>query len=203
MNLTPNYSIPLNCKTNPMVMFPASDIKGDIILEIGPGYGDFLFYLANKNPDKAIYGIEIKGKRFDYLVKKKTSINLPNVKLILADAFDAIPHLFKNNSISSIHINFPDPWPKRKHAKYRLMQNEFIELIIAKLKKSGTLYFTTDHKDYSDEVYKRIGNYSRLNPVYNGIQTESPESYPTFFFQKWKKMGKTIYYQKYAKSSKQ
>jgi len=186
--------------TDPMFLYPASDVKGDIIVEVGPGRGDFLFHLAKENPEKAIYGIEIKGKRFHRLITRRDKRELFNLKLVLADAKLALPELFKDNSVSSIFINFPDPWPKKRHAKNRLLKPDFLNECVRVLKKDGTLSITTDVERYAKDTFTHCKEIDLLKSNADQVKTESDEAYPTLFAEKWKDEGRTIYYQKHVKA---
>lgn len=182
-----------------VIAYPAADIEGDAIVEIGPGRGDFLFHLAETNPDKCVYGIEIKGKRFDKLVTRREKRKLDNLKLILADAKVALPKLFGEKKVEEIHINFPDPWPKERAAKKRLLKTWFIADCAKVLSSGGTLSITTDVGWYAAEVYKSCQEITLLKSLYDGVTTQSPDAFPTLFAEKWKREGRTIYYQKYSK----
>lgn len=182
-------------------LYPASPANlARKIIEIGPGRGDFLFHLAENNKDAAIYGIEIKGKRFDKLIKRTQKRGLDNIILIQDDGRNALVDHVKNNSIEKIYINFPDPWPKKRHTKNRLMNEPFLFSCLSVLKKEGELIFTTDFKNYAYQVAELFSSIDGFSNAYSGgILTDSPEAFPTFFAQKWKAEGRTIYYQKYIK----
>lgn len=201
MHINQTYTNHMIHRYRSIIVYPATEMNGGIIIEIGPGRGDFLFHLAENNPDKTIYGIEIKSLRFDKLIKRRDKRNLKNIKLILADAAAAIPELFPDESVEEIYVNFPDPWPKRRHSKNRLLQAPFLNECARVLKPNGTLLFTTDAEEYAKEVHKKCRTIKNLSHNFTEIPTESDEAYPTYFSEKWKKMGRTIYYQKYSKIS--
>ncbi len=183
-----------------IITYPAASIDhNDTIIEIGPGRGDFLFHLADIHPDKTVYGVEIKGKRFGKLVLRRDARELFNIKLVLADAAHALPELFGNGSAGAIYINFPDPWPKKKHAKKRLLKRAFLEICTQSLRPGGHLFITTDVDWYAHDVFEFCQDISDLTPIYPEVQTDSDEAYPTLFAQKWADEGRTIYYQKHQK----
>ncbi|MFH1654557.1 MAG: tRNA (guanosine(46)-N7)-methyltransferase TrmB [Pseudomonadota bacterium] len=186
-----------------MVAYPSflADLKSDeIIVEIGPGRGDFLFHLAKKNPTALIVGIEIKPKRFSKLIKRIEKQELKNVLLIQGDAKDVLPEIFEENRLSQIHILFPDPWPKKRHKKNRLLSSDFVAACIKKLTPNGHIYFTTDFESYAIDSAQSFAEHKELKSSFAPqISEKSPESFETFFFQKWKQMGRKIYYQKYEK----
>ncbi len=172
-----------------------------IIVEVGPGRGDFLFHLAETNPDKSVVGIEIKRKRVDKLISRVESRGLKNITVIQDDARCALPRFFGENSVDAIYVNFPDPWPKRRHEKNRVLSRDFLEDCCHVLKFYGNLNFTTDHKPYAEAVADEIGAIALLETCYPEVMTNrSDDAYPTFFANKWINMGRTIYYQKYQRT---
>ncbi|MFH1874802.1 MAG: tRNA (guanosine(46)-N7)-methyltransferase TrmB [Pseudomonadota bacterium] len=171
------------------------------IVEIGPGRGDFLFHLAESSPDAQVIGIEIKHKRVDKLIARTEKRELKNIIIIQDDGRKALKRFIKDMAVETIHINFPDPWPKNRHEKNRLISQGFISDCHQALKSDGAIYFTTDFERYAQEVAEEFKEFRGFKSLYlNQISLESDEAYPTFFAQKWIEMGRTIYYQKYVKS---
>lgn len=171
-----------------------------IIVEVGPGRGDFLFHLADTNPDASVVGIEIKRKRVDKLITRVEKRALANVTIIQDDARAAIPRVFPRGSVDEIHINFPDPWPKNRHAKNRALSMKFLIDCVDALKVGGTISFTTDHRPYAEDVAAEASQIPTIRSAYAlPIVTDMPEAYETFFAAKWRSEGRTINYQKYCK----
>ncbi|MBI2341681.1 MAG: tRNA (guanosine(46)-N7)-methyltransferase TrmB [Deltaproteobacteria bacterium] len=168
----------------------------DIILEIGPGRGDFLFYLAANNPRSPVIGIELKSKRYFKLIERTKNLNIANVQIMQADGRDAVAKYFNPESVKEIHVNFPDPWPKRKHVKNRLLGEEFIKNCARILAPEGFLSFITDVESYAADVKNSIKKY-KLESL--SISTTSDEVFPTYFAQKWKKEGRKFYSLKLTK----
>lgn len=174
--------------------------EGRLIIEIGPGRGDFLFHLAEMNPDSTVVGIEIKRKRVDKLIARAEKRGFKNVRIIQDDARAALPRFFDESSVDEIHINFPDPWPKKRHSKNRAVNKTFLEECARVLKKGGTISIATDHAPYSDEIAKAAACIPELEFRYDRpAVTERPDAYPTFFALKWQKEGRKINYQKYKR----
>lgn len=179
--------------------FDLNDVDG-VIIEIGPGRGDFLFHLAQNNPGRTVVGIEIKHRRFQKLVERVERLGLKNICLVLADARAALPAIFKKNHAHEIHILFPDPWPKRRHKKNRLLCADFLIQCADVLKKNSHLYFTTDFEEYAKDVSKEILSVKQFKSCYDpAIKNHSDESFETYFAKKWKILGRNFYYQKYIK----
>lgn len=172
-----------------------------VIVEVGPGRGDFLFHLAEENPSAQVVGIEIKRKRTDLLIQRVERRGLRNIILIHDDARLALPRFFSAGSVDEIHINFPDPWPKRRHAKNRAASAEFLEQCTAALKAGGTLGFITDHLQYAIDVSDCLSSISDLKNAYHErYLTDVDGAFPTFFAMKWREEGRRITYQKYFKT---
>ena len=171
-----------------------------LIVEVGPGRGDFLFHLAESNPEARVVGIEIKGKRVDKLIKRTERRDLENVTIIQDDARSALPRHFAEGAIDEIHIHFPDPWPKKRHTKHRPINEEFLADCTKALKPSGTITFITDHLPYAEIAAELFVRTEGLAGCYrNTIETDVPGAFPTFFSEKWKSEGRRIYYQKYRR----
>jgi len=172
-----------------------------LIVEIGPGRGDFLFHLAESNPDATVVGIEIKGKRVDKLIRRIERRGLANVHLIQDDARAALPCQFRPGTIDEIHIQFPDPWPKKRHAKHRPINEGLLSDCARALKPGGVLSFITDHRPYAELSSEMLARTEGLSNSYDApFVTELADAFPTLFMEKWKSEGRTIYYQRYLKS---
>jgi len=146
-------------------------------------------------------GIEIKPKRTDKLIKRVQDRDLKNAVIIQDDARLALPRHFKEYSVDSIYINFPDPWPKRRHEKNRVLSREFLNECCHVLKLYGKLNIATDHEPYASDVAASVSCVPQLETCFPEVLArESPEAYPTYFAQKWISMGRQIYYQKYQRT---
>lgn len=193
----------MNQWEQPVFIYPASALpitSEKIIIEIGPGRGDFLFHLAEKNPDTAVIGIEIKHRRVDKLIRRIETRKLNNVIVMQNDARKALAADFKDQTIDEIHIHFPDPWPKRRHEKNRAINREFLHECFSLLKKGGHIFFTTDYRLYAETVADMFSKIEGFKPCYQpAMAKESKDAFPTFFAQKWQAQGREITYQKYLR----
>ena len=172
-----------------------------LIVEVGPGRGDFMFHLAETQPEDEIVGIEIKGKRVDKLIKRIERRGLGNVRLIQDDARVALPRNFEDGSVDEIHVHFPDPWPKKRHTKHRSMSGAFLKDCLKALKLGGTLTFITDHRPYAEAVRETFTDIPELESCYDEpLKRDAPDAFPTFFAQKWIAEGREITYQKYRRT---
>ena len=173
-----------------------------IIVEVGPGRGDFLFHLARTDPQATVVGIEIKRKRTDKLIKRIERFELTNIYLIQDDARQALPRFFPNGTVDEIHFNFPDPWPKKRHTKHRAVTRAFLEDCSRVLKPGGTISIATDHDLYASEIAQSASQVTGLISCYpETIADKMPQAYPTFFALKWQSQGRSITYQKYRRAN--
>lgn len=185
----------------PLLCYPATPFApaDRVIVEIGPGRGDFLFHLAQHNPKALVCGIELMHERFEKLIVRHDRLDLQNIWLVQGDARRVLPELFPHN-VDEIHIHFPDPWPKRKHHKNRLIQMPFLCACVQALKPNRVLFFTTDDASYAEWTADLIATVPELESVYHPvIHTESEDTFPSYFYQKWVKAGRVIQYQKYRR----
>jgi tRNA (guanine-N7-)-methyltransferase len=127
----------------------------DLFLEIGFGFGDFTFELAKNNPDANILGAETHVNGVVSLLTKLKQHPLNNIKIFQEDVRLLLEDL--NDAIfDKIYILFPDPWPKTKHHKRRLINESFLELISKKIKKNGQLIIATDHDSYKEWIMSQM-----------------------------------------------
>jgi tRNA (guanine-N7-)-methyltransferase len=121
----------------------------DLILEIGFGMGTSTAEIAKSNLNKNYVAIEVHSPGVGNLLKLIQEGDIRNLKIIQHDAVEVLNVMIKNDSLDGIHIFFPDPWPKKRHHKRRLIQSNLLKLIAQKIKKSGYLHIATDWEDYA------------------------------------------------------
>ncbi len=143
----------------------------DVIVEIGFGMGDATWQIAKDNPDKGYIGIEVHTPGVGKLLHQMKTNNVWNIRVIEHDAVEVIEKLFNNESVSGVHIFFPDPWPKKKHHKRRLVQKDFIEKILRVLKKDGYIYAVTDWEEYAEQMLDVLSSIDSLYNPYKGYAT--------------------------------
>ncbi len=128
-----------------------------VILEIGFGNGDNLFALAKNYPEYLFIGVEVYLDGFRKLFRKLEQEPLNNLKVIRADVVEVLQHLPENSLIGSL-ILFPDPWPKKRNHKRRLINSDFIFLLARKLKIGGGLLIKTDCQNYAEQIQQLFCN---------------------------------------------
>lgn len=169
--------------------------ENTIECEIGFGEGDFLIKKATEEPHKNFIGVEYSKVCLRKTLKKIKSKNINNVCLIHLDAESALEILFPESSIDNMYINFPDPWPKNRHEKRRLLDKEFSLLASSRLKCKGHIHILTDHEFYRDFILEEMSHYRVLRTVFENGYTEYIENLvETKYLRKWKSLNKKIYY---------
>ena len=165
--LAPAYCIPFENKRINFV-----DIFGNtnpIIVEIGFGMGDAIWLIAKANPNINYIGIEVHTPGVGKLLSEIQKNELKNLYIIEYDAMEVLQNMFGDNSINGFHIFFPDPWPKKKHHKRRMLQRPRTDLLAKKLSAGGYLYFVTDWLEYAEFALEQLTDTPGLKNKYDGF----------------------------------
>lgn len=124
----------------------------EYVLEIGFGMGQSLLADAIANPEKNFIGIEVHTPGIGALLLAATQQKINNLRVFNGDALIVLNQYIRDGSLSKIQIFFPDPWPKLRHQKRRLIQTDFVNLLVSKLKNRGYLHLATDWPDYAEHM---------------------------------------------------
>lgn len=130
-----------------------------LFLEIGTGAGHFMMDYCADHRDHHFVGLDYRFKRSFALAKKLATIEYKNFRYLRAKG-ERIEFMFAENELDGIFYFFPDPWPKTKHHKKRLLQEPFLKAAFKTLKPGGILYIKTDHDDYAEWMSREIKNQS-------------------------------------------
>ncbi|MFQ5995315.1 MAG: tRNA (guanosine(46)-N7)-methyltransferase TrmB [Acidiferrobacterales bacterium] len=126
--------------------------KAPVFVEIGFGDGNGLCALARTHPQNNYLGIEVYRPGVGSLLLKLEAAAINNVRVIREDAAHVFAARIPDASLQAIYLFFPDPWPKKRHHKRRLVQTHFVELVATKLKPGGCFHVATDWQDYADHI---------------------------------------------------
>ena len=143
--------------------------ENPLIVEIGFGMGTSTERIATQMPLANFIGIEVFLSGFSKLLARIGRQQLPNIKLIRFDAVEVIEKMIPAGSVNGFHIFFPDPWPKKKHHKRRLIQEPFARLLADKLMPGGYIYCVTDWEEYADEMLEVFYSIPELCNPHNGF----------------------------------
>jgi tRNA (guanine-N7-)-methyltransferase len=184
----------------PLEMQDVLDNTNELALEIGFGDGDFLIQMAKERPDLNYLGIEIKRNRFKKAVNNVLKQEVNNVKLLHMDATIALDEVFKPSTFIEVYINFPDPWPKDRHKKHRIINNSSLDKLSKIMKPEGLLEIASDHRDYIEHiltVFNENGGFknSFKSPGYTNTLTNRPL---TKYEIEYRMDGREIFYLSYA-----
>jgi len=133
-----------------------------VTLEIGFGSGIATAEIAQANPQKNYIGVEVHKPGIGRLLWEIEKRSLSNIRIIEYDAVFVVEKMISADSLDAIHLFFPDPWPKKRHRKRRLVQRPFTETLAACLKKGGYLYMVTDWEDYALHALEELSASAQL-----------------------------------------
>jgi tRNA (guanine-N7-)-methyltransferase len=176
-------------------------LSGDI-LEVGPGLGHFLLALAESNPDKHYLAIESQNKRFHRIAEKAAKMGVTNVTIMKGYAQAVIPLWLQSGTFERVYVLFPDPWPKTRHARNRLLTPDFISILACLLRPGGELFMATDHAGYARWIIEAASQVCALSNIGDPFchQSDVADYLPTIFEQKWRKQGKQIAYMRFVRN---
>ncbi|HSI22114.1 MAG TPA: tRNA (guanosine(46)-N7)-methyltransferase TrmB [Methylophilaceae bacterium] len=158
--LLPVYGIPYAAE--PLDLDQVFGRQAPKILEIGFGMGAATAQIAATNSDKDYLGIEVHTPGVGNLLKLMEEQGITNLRVVQHDAVEVLRHMIADASLDGVHIFFPDPWPKKRHHKRRLLQAEFVALLCSKLKPGGYLHFATDWEEYAQWTLEVLRAESKL-----------------------------------------
>lgn len=165
--------------------------RAPLYFEIGFGNGWFLEQLGAANPDIDVVGAETSVSSVHRAYRRLRRAGLPNVRMFLGDAVFMTRHVLSPGSVSRVYVNFPDPWPRRKHRSKRLLTSNYFQLLSSRLEPGGCLELTTDHEGYF--------SFAREEAKSSGVFTEavahpSEPHLGTRYAKKWLRQDKRIHH---------
>ncbi len=162
-----------------------------LVVEIGFGNGWFLEYLGDTYPETNILGVELSISSTARAYKRLYRRALPNVTMFRGNAHFLMRDMLADNSVSTIYVNFPDPWPRHRHRGRRLLQTAFLDLAATKLKPDGALILTTDHGEYFDFARRQAAQSGAFREEISEPERALLE---TRYAQKWQAQNKEIFH---------
>lgn len=123
-----------------------------LVLEIGIGMGEHLLFQGKKHPALNFLGIDVHEPGIGQCCRVLANECISNVRLICHDAVEVLQTMVLEDSLDKVYILFPDPWPKKKHHKRRLIQSSFIQLLAKKLKSGAVIHIMTDWLEYAENI---------------------------------------------------
>lgn len=166
-----------------------------LIVEIGFGTGDSLAKMAAANPENDYIGIEVHRPGVGHLMMLLDQQGLTNVRIYCHDAIEIIERKIADHSLAGVHLFFPDPWPKKKHHKRRIVRPSFVELLTRKLQPGGYFHTATDWQNYAEHMLEILSAGTGIgNASPTGDYCEHPEYRPlTRFEQRGLRLGHGVW----------
>lgn len=204
-----HFAIP-EMRENPYVYFETDGIKdkwqeifgndNEIRVELGAGKGDFLVEMAKRNPDVNFVAFDKETNAFIYAARKIKENELKNVRAVSQD-IEKIDEVFNEDSVSTIYINFCNPWPKPRHEKRRLTYPLFLKKYKKFLKVGGKVYLKVDDLDLFDASlnYFLENGFEILFKTYDMKLEDFPENIVTEYERKWRSINKPILYAEFKR----
>jgi tRNA (guanine-N7-)-methyltransferase len=161
--LFPKYGIPFSTgPIDPRTIFGRS---APLVVEIGSGMGETTAEIASANPQTDFIAIEVHGPGVGSLLKRIEAAAIANLRVIRHDAVEVLERMIPDGSLAGIHLFFPDPWPKKRHHKRRLVQPGFAALAARKLERGGYFHAATDWPDYAEQIERVLRAEAMLEPA--------------------------------------
>jgi tRNA (guanine-N7-)-methyltransferase len=166
-----------------------------VTVEIGFGNGDHLAALAAAHPERDFLGIEVHRPGVGHLMLELEERQLTNVRVSCHDAVEVLQQQIAARCLSEVLILFPDPWPKKRHQKRRLVQGPFVELVVERLARGGIMRFATDWQPYADAALQVLTAAPELrNLATDGAFVPRPtERNPTRFERRGARLGHGVW----------
>ena len=170
-------------------------------IEYCSGNGAWIAEKAASNPLINWIGVEIQFFRVRKLWSKVKNLGLSNMIVLCGEAYYATKSYIPDDSVQQVYVNFPDPWPKNRHAKHRLMQVEFAEEMWRILRKGQGMTYVTDDPPHSQWLIDIMKKHGKFKSAYSSPEylTDQNDYGSSFFEQLWRSHGKDIYFHHYNK----
>jgi tRNA (guanine-N7-)-methyltransferase len=167
-----------------------------LVVEIGFGRGEFLLELAERDPGAAHLGVEYSHKRVLKLARRLARTKLRNLRLLEAPGERAVSELLPPGSVACFWINFPDPWPKARHQRRRLIAPELVRELALRLEPGGELHVATDHEDYAAQIDRSLAGEPLLRNAFAPelFRREVPGRQATAYELEWRAEGRPMHF---------
>ena len=149
-DLSPTYGVPYSAV--PVDLDRVFRRGATRILEIGFGMGETTAAIAQEHPENDYLGVEVHTPGVGSLLKRIAELGLANVRVVQHDAVEVLQHMIPADSFDGVHLFFPDPWPKKRHHKRRLLQGPFLALLASRMKPGAYVHAATDWEDYAQHM---------------------------------------------------
>ena len=181
--LWPRYGI--ETSGTPLDLHALFGRDAPLTLEVGFGNGESLVSLAAAHPERDFLGLEVHRPGVGHLMLRAEELGLTNVRAVCRDAVEVLQQCIAPRSLDEVLLYFPDPWPKKRHHKRRIVQPEFVALVANRLRDGGTFRMATDWQPYSEHMLEVASGCAQLrNASPDGGFVPRPESRPVTRFER-------------------
>ncbi len=184
--LLPSYAVPATS-------LEIAEVFGrevPVVLEIGSGYGEAAVAYARAHPEHGIIAAEVHVPGVARMMAAAEEAEVHNLRVHRGDAIEYLVQCIAPGQLEGVHLFFPDPWPKVKHAKRRFVQQDTLDLLLDRLRPGGHLLIATDHAVYAEHVRRQLARHGRVEVV----EGERPEWRPSDGFEaKGTRAGRPIH----------
>ncbi len=179
--LLPVYGVPFS--TIPLDLDSLFGRAAPRILEIGFGMGETTAAIAQEHPENDYLGIEVHTPGVGSLLKRIADLRLENLRIIQHDAVEVVEHMIAPAALAGVHVFFPDPWPKKRHHKRRLIQPAFVALLASRMKPGACVHTCTDWEEYAERMLEVLSAEPALRNTASGYANR-PEARPETKFER-------------------
>ena len=163
--------------------------RAPVVLEIGFGMGETTAAIAQAHPETDFLGVEVHAPGVGALLREVEARALTNVRIVRHDAVEVVAQMIPPDSLAGVHVYFPDPWPKKRHHKRRLLQPAFVRALAARLAPGGYLHAATDWEEYAQEILATFAAEPLLANTAEGFAPRPPWRPQTKFEVRGAKLG--------------
>jgi tRNA (guanine-N7-)-methyltransferase len=191
--LWPLYGVEITSPWAPFDSAAAFGRRAPLVLEIGSGMGEATVAMAAADPERDYLAVEVFPPGLGNLLAVVEERGLTNVRVAQGDAVDLVQHMLAPSSLAAVHVYFPDPWPKLRHHKRRLIQPENVVLLRDRLVPGGVLHCATDWAGYAEQMAEVLGADDGLVNVHEGFAPRPAYRPVTKFEQRGLDEGRRIF----------
>jgi len=166
----------------------SSPRRAPLVLEIGSGMGESTIEIARQHPEADFVAVEVHGPGVGSLLNRIQAEELQNLRVIRHDAVEVLERMVPDGALAAIHVFFPDPWPKKRHHKRRLVQPAFVALVARKLAPAGIVHLATDWPEYAEQMAASFSG----NIAFRKAERGFAERPATKFEQRGRRLGNPV-----------
>ena len=174
-----------------------------LVVEIGFGRGEFLLEMAQREPEQAFVGVEVSYKRALKMARRLARLGITNIAIVEGRAEDVLRDALADASVACFWLNFPDPWPKKRHARRRFVQADSLAQLARRLVPGGLVRIATDDPDYAAWIDERLAAAPGFTNCYApdrwraAVEGRSATAYEL----EWRALGRSFHFFEYARTS--